>query len=119
MAWGLLCLLLLPVLLVLLASGEMEGGVGQGAGWLCNQRDGFGAYAVGVDFLSPYLSPGRGIAGTSEGPDLRACYPDSWGNKVVPEELYEVSRQVLSLQSQYPPKGKPYKENPVLADICK
>lgn len=74
---------------------------------------------MGVDFLSPYLSPGKGVAGTSEGPDLRACYPDSWGNRVVPEELYEVSRQVLSLKSQYPPKGKPYEENPVLADICK
>lgn len=71
-------------------------GEGQEVGWLRDQRADFGDHAGGLGFRSPYPSPGGAIAGASQGPDVRAGYPGSWGNRVVPEDVHEAARQALS-----------------------
>lgn len=54
--------------------------------------------------------PVTGVAGSSQGPDMRACSPGSQGQQVVSEELHDVVGQTLSVRCQYSPEGGSYRQ---------
>lgn len=55
-------------------------------------------------------TPCDGVAGSSQGPDMRACSPGSQGQQVVPEEFHDVAGQTLSVRCQYSPVGGSYRQ---------